>query len=32
MKRRNRKRNRKNGFDYAVDGFYFITICVKDRM
>lgn len=27
-----RKRNRKKGFDYASDGIYFLTICCKDRI
>lgn len=27
-----RKRNRKKGFDYASDGVYFLTICCKDRI
>ncbi len=32
MKRKNRKRNRKEGFDYTQDNLYFITICVKNRI
>lgn len=27
-----RKRNRKKGFDYTSDGIYFLTICCKDRI
>ena len=30
--RRNRKRNRKLGFDYATPGAYFVTACVKNRI
>lgn len=32
MKRKNRKRNRKQGFDYSQDNLYFITICVQNRI
>jgi REP element-mobilizing transposase RayT len=32
MKRKNRKRNRKEGFDYSQDNLYFITICVHNRI
>ena len=32
MKRKNRKRNRKEGFDYSQDNLYFITICVQNRI
>ena len=28
----NRKRNRLNKFDYSSQGYYFVTICVKDRV
>ena len=28
---KNRKRNRKSGFDYSSDAVYFLTICVKDN-
>ena len=27
-----RKRNRLNGHDYSDSGYYFITICTKDRI
>lgn len=27
----NRKRNRLKGYDYSLSGYYFVTICVKDR-
>lgn len=27
-----RKRNRLNGYDYSDSGYYFITICTKDRI
>ena len=30
--RRNRKRTRKLGFDYATPGAYFVTACVKNRI
>lgn len=29
---KNRKRNRMIGYDYSKNGFYFVTICVKDRI
>jgi putative transposase len=29
---KNRKRNRKLGYDYSQDNLYFVTICVKDKM
>jgi hypothetical protein len=29
---RKRKLNRLKNFDYADPGFYFVTICVKDRI
>ena len=29
--RRERKRNRLKNYDYSQDGFYFVTICTKDR-
>ncbi len=29
---RNRKRNRLQGYDYSRDGWYFITICIKNRI
>ena len=29
---KNRKRNRLQGYDYSRDGWYFITICVKNRI
>ena len=29
---RNRKRNRLKGYDYSQKGWYFITICVKNRI
>lgn len=32
MIRKNRKRNRKEGFDYSQDNLYFITICVQNRI
>ncbi|MGL2994995.1 transposase [Flavobacterium sp. TSSA_36] len=32
MKRKNRKRIRKEGFDYSQDNLYFITICVQNRI
>lgn len=32
MIRKNRKRNRKEGFDYSKDNLYFITICVQNRI
>ena len=28
---RNRKLNRLTGFDYSNKGYYFVTICVKDK-
>jgi REP element-mobilizing transposase RayT len=28
---RNRKLNRLTGFDYSNEGYYFVTICVKDK-
>ncbi len=28
---RERKRNRLKGYDYSTDGYYFVTICTKDR-
>lgn len=28
---RNRKQNRLKGFDYSANGYYFVTICTKDR-
>ena len=28
----NRKSNRLKGYDYSVDGYYFITICTKDKL
>lgn len=31
MELRKRKRNRLEDRDYSLDGYYFITICVKDR-
>ena len=27
-----RKPLRLNGYDYSQDGYYFITICIKDRL
>ncbi len=27
----NRKRNRLEGYDYSLGGYYFVTICVKER-
>ena len=32
MIRKNRKRNRKEGFDYSQDNLYFVTICVQNRI
>lgn len=32
MIRKNRKRNREEGFDYSQDNLYFITICVQNRI
>jgi putative transposase len=32
MIRKNRKRNRKEGFDYSQDNIYIITICVQNRI
>lgn len=32
MKFKYRKSNRLSGYDYATDGFYFITICTKERV
>lgn len=29
---KNRKRNRKLGYDYSKDNLYFVTICVKNRI
>jgi len=29
---KNRKRNRLKGYDYSRDGWYYITICVKNRI
>ena len=29
---RNRKRNRKLGFDYSTEAIYFLTICTQDRV
>lgn len=29
---KNRKRNRKQGFDYSCDNLYFVTICVQNRI
>jgi len=29
---RNRKLNRLKGYDYSQDGWYFVTICIKDRI
>ena len=29
---RNRKLNRLTGFDYSNEGYYFVTICVKDKI
>ena len=29
---KNRKRNRKSGFDYSTAAIYFLTICVQDRI
>ena len=28
---RNRKLNRLKDYDYAKDGYYFVTVCTKDR-
>src|SRR3989344_8691696 len=30
--RRNRKLNRLKDYDYNLEGFYFVTICIKDRI
>ena len=30
-RRRNRKKNRLEGFDYSQNGYYFVTICTKNR-
>ncbi len=32
MELKNRKRNRKKGFDYSSEQFYFITICTNERI
>ncbi len=28
----NRKRNRLQNYDYSLGGYYFVTICVKERI
>jgi len=27
----NRKRNRLEGYDYSSGGYYFVTVCIKER-
>ncbi|MCF6358070.1 MAG: hypothetical protein L3J54_09720 [Draconibacterium sp.] len=29
---KNRKRNRKLGFDYSTEAIYFLTVCCKNRI